>query len=218
MRQLQASSDGIRQKVKSWLNNKVPGGDGNDTNYIFIRFVTDYLPPGLVGLLIAMIFLASWGSIAAAINSLAACTMVDVHQRFTDSPAQGERAYQLSRLYTLAWGIFCIVVAMFTYNLGNSLIEAVNILGSLFYGVILGVFVVAMFLPSVRSASAVFWAMILGELVVLGVFLYGYYWPASFKVGFLWLNPIGVLAVVLLALLFDAMIQKQKTPSADGVR
>ncbi len=200
---LQKESDGLRKQVKGWLNEKIPGGDGNDTNYIFIRFVLDHMPAGLVGLLIAMIFLASWGSIAAAINSLAACTMVDVHQRIAKAPATGEHAYRMSRLYTLVWGIFCIVVAMFTYNIGNSLIEAVNILGSLFYGVILGVFLVAMFLPRIRSGSAVFWALIVGELIVLGVFLYGYYWPSSFKLGFLWLNPVGALAVVLLTLLFN---------------
>jgi Na+/proline symporter len=218
LQDLQAGTDGVRKKVKRWLNEKVPGGDGNDTNYIFIRFVTDHLPAGLVGLLIAMIFLASWGSIAAAINSLAACTMVDVHQRFASKPAEGEKAYQLSRFYTLGWGIFCIVVAMFTYNLGNSLIEAVNILGSLFYGVILGVFVIAMFMPGIRSASAVFWAMIVGEFIVLGVFFYGYFWPESFKLGFLWLNPVGVIAVVLLAFLFDRKRGQEKTPSVDGVQ
>jgi Na+/proline symporter len=213
LQSLQGESDAIRKQVKGWLNEKVPGGDGNDTNYIFIRFVLDHMPVGLVGLLIAMIFLASWGSIAAAINSLAACTMVDVHQRFSKRPAEGEGAYRLSKWYTLAWGIFCIVVAMFTYNIGNSLIEAVNILGSLFYGVILGVFLVAMFLPGIRSATAVFWALVVGEVIVLCVFFYGYYWPASFKLGFLWLNPVGAIAVVLLSLLFNAWSRNKKTPS-----
>ncbi len=218
MQELQGESDAIRKTVRGWLDKKVPGGDGNDTNYIFIRFVLDHLPAGLVGLLIAMIFLASWGSIAAAINSLAACTVVDLHLRFTQSPAERARAYGLSRWYTLGWGVFCIVVAMFTYNVGNSLIEAVNILGSLFYGVILGVFLVALFFPGVRSASAVFAALIVGELIVLGVFFYGYFWPESFKLGFLWLNPVGALAVVLLAWLFNAWGGHKKTPSVDGVQ
>lgn len=213
---LQQESDAVRKTVRGWLDKKVPGGDGNDTNYIFIRFVLDHLPAGLVGLLIAMIFLASWGSIAAAINSLAACTVVDMHLRFSRTPEEVQRAYRLSRGYTLAWGVFCIVVAMFTYNVGNSLIEAVNILGSLFYGVILGVFLVAMFIPVIRSASAVFWAMIVGEGIVLGVFFYGYFWPESFKLGFLWLNPVGALTVVLLAWIFNGLGYK-KTPSGDGV-
>ncbi|HOZ70328.1 MAG TPA: sodium:solute symporter, partial [Chitinophagaceae bacterium] len=140
LQSLQKESDSLRKKVVYWLNKKVPGGDGNDTNYIFLRFVVDHLPVGLVGLLIAIIFLASWGSIAAAINSLASCSMVDFHRRFTKKKDSGEDEYRLSKWYTLGWGVFCIIVAMFTYNIGNSLIEAVNILGSLFYGVILGVF------------------------------------------------------------------------------
>jgi SSS family solute:Na+ symporter len=202
--------------VKGWLNDRVPGGDGNDTNYIFIRFVMDSLPAGLVGLLIAMIFLASWGSIAAAINSLAACSMVDLHNRFAKQPAEGEQAYRLSKWYTLGWGVFCIVVAMFTYNLGNSLIEAVNILGSLFYGVILGVFLVALFMPSIKSANAVFWGLILGELIVLGVFFYGYYFPDRFKIGFLWLNPIGAGSVVFLSWLLNSWMGQKKPRHSTG--
>ena len=209
LKEVHAETDAVRKQVKGWLNDRVPGGDGNDTNYIFIRFVLDHLPAGLVGLLIAMIFLASWGSIAAAINSLAACSMVDLHNRVAKQPAEGESAYRLSKWYTLGWGIFCIVVAMFTYNIGNSLIEAVNILGSLFYGVILGVFLVALFMPSIRSASAVFWGLILGELIVLGVFFYGYYFPEIFKVGFLWLNPIGAGSVVLFALILNRWMVKK---------
>ena len=156
LRVLQKRSDSLRSKVKGWLNSKEVGGDGNDTNYIFLRFVVDNLPVGLVGLLIAIIFLASWGSIAAAINSLASSSMVDFHKRFTRKKETGEDEYQLSKKYTLVWGIFCIIVAMFTYNIGNSLIEAVNVLGSLFYGVILGVFLVAFFIPKIRNGHVVF--------------------------------------------------------------
>ena len=158
-------------------------------------------------LLIAIIFLASWGSIAAAINSLASCTMVDFHKRFTKQKETGEDEYQLSKKYTLAWGIFCIVVAMFTYNIGNSLIEAVNVLGSLFYGVILGVFLVAFFLKKIRSGNIVFWAAVLAELLVLTVFILtrlGY-----FKMGFLWLNPIGALGVLFFSLLLQGMRRGQ---------
>src|SRR5206468_11279854 len=123
-----------------------------------------------VGLLIAIIFLASWGSIAAAINSLASCTMVDFHRRFTKNKDSGEDEYRLSKWYTLGWGIFCIIVAMFTYNIGNSLIEAVNVLGSLFYGVILGVFLVAFFFKKIKNGYAVFLAALLAECLVLTVF------------------------------------------------
>jgi Na+/proline symporter len=209
---LQKQSDTIRNKVKAWINSSEVKGDGNDTNYIFLRFVVDYLPSGLVGLLIAIIFLASWGSIAAAINSLASCSMVDFHKRFTRKKDTGEDEYKLSQWYTLAWGIFCMIVAMFTYNIGNSLIEAVNVLGSLFYGVILGVFLVAFFFKNVRSGSAVFWGAVLAELLVLTVFLLTKTKPPIIKMGFLWLNPIGALCVIFFTLILNAFFSKRETP------
>lgn len=199
----QKESDNLRKKVVNWLNEKVPGGDGNDTNYIFLRFVVDHLPVGLVGLLIAIIFLASWGSIAAAINSLASCSMVDFHRRFSKKEHTPEEEYRLSKWYTLGWGVFCIIVAMFTYNIGNSLIEAVNILGSLFYGVILGVFLVAFFMKKITDSTVVFWAAILAQLFVLLVFIMTKL--GVFKMGFLWLNPIGAFGVVGLTWILNKM-------------
>ena len=109
-------------------------GDANDTNYIFLRFVVDHLPRGLIGLLIAVIFLSAWGSMAASLNSLSSSTINDLHMRSVKIPLSQEREYHYSRLYTLLWGIFCVSDAQLAYNIGNSLIEAVNVLGSLFYG------------------------------------------------------------------------------------
>jgi solute:Na+ symporter, SSS family len=207
---LQGSANTLRTKVKEWVKTKEIGGDNNDTNYIFLRFVVDNLPIGLVGLLIAIIFLASWGSIAAAINSLASCTMIDFHRRFTKKKETGEDEYRMSKWYTLAWGIFCIVVAMFTYNIGNSLIEAVNVLGSLFYGVILGVFLVAFFLKKIKSGHVVFWAAVLAELLVLTVFILTKY--NIIKMGFLWLNPIGAFGVVFFSLILHSVMNKKNSP------
>ncbi|MCW3116649.1 MAG: sodium:solute symporter [Chitinophagaceae bacterium] len=212
LNQLQQRSDSIRKKVKGWIKSKAVGGDSSDTNYIFLRFVLDYLPAGLVGLLIAIIFLASWGSIAAAINSLASCTMIDFHRKLSKKDILPEREYVLSKWYTLGWGIFCIIVAMFTYDIGNSLIEAVNVLGSLFYGVILGVFVVAFFLKNIKSSKAVFLAAILAELIVLLVFALAK--NGVIKLGFLWLNPIGVFFVIFFSLLLQTLFWKEeKKPS-----
>jgi len=196
-RVLHIESESIRARLKFWLNKKIDGGDGNDTNYIFLRFVVDHLPAGLVGLLIAIIFLASWGSIAAAINSLAAATMIDFHRRFSKHSITDELAFRWSRWYTLLWGIFCIVVALFTYNIGNSLIEAVNVLGSLFYGVVLGIFCVALFLPAVKNGTLVFWSAILAEAIVIAIFYLSK--TGVIKLGFLWLNPLGVIAVLFFA-------------------
>ncbi len=203
---LQQESDSIRKKVKDWIN--ASGGDGNDANYIFLNFVVTYLPAGLVGLLIAIIFLASWGSIAAALNSLASSTMIDFHQRFSKKTILPEKEYRISQWYTLGWGLFCIVVAMFTYNVGNSLIEAVNILGSLFYGVILGIFLVAFFFKKIRSGNTVFYAALLAEAVVILVFTMTRIPSLDFKLGFLWLNPIGALGVIFFSLLLSLFNRK----------
>jgi SSS family solute:Na+ symporter len=208
---LQEQSDNLRKKVKYWLDKKIPGGDGNDTNYIFLRFVVDYLPAGLVGLLIAVIFLASWGSIAAAINSLASCSVVDLHRKFSKKQVSAENEYKLSKYYTLGWGIFSVVVAMFTYNIGNSLIEAVNILGSLFYGVILGVFLIAFFFKNIRNSNAVFWGAVLAQLLVLTVFILTKINPPVLKMGFLWLNPIGAFGVIFFTLLINSFSKRENS-------
>ncbi len=205
---LQHQSDSIRKQVKNWIN--ASGGDGNDANYIFLNFVVTYLPAGLVGLLIAIIFLASWGSIAAALNSLASSTMIDFHQRFSKKTILPEKEYRISQWYTLGWGLFCIVVAMFTYNVGNSLIEAVNILGSLFYGVILGIFLVAFFFKKIRSGNTVFYAALLAEAVVILVFTMTRIPSLDFKLGFLWLNPIGALGVIFFSLVLNIFTAKKE--------
>lgn len=194
-----------REEVKELIRNANPGTDGNDTNYIFLRFVGDVLPKGLIGLIIAIIFLAAWGSIAAALNSLASSTMIDFHKRFSRKPLSDEAEYRWSKGYTIAWGVFCIIIAQFAYNLGNSLIEAVNILGSWFYGTILGIFLVAFYLKRV-GAAAVFYAAILAELIVISVYFLD-------VVSFLWLNVVGTLGVILLSLLFQLFLPARKLPA-----
>lgn len=191
LRVLQSGSDSVRKAVQTLVKRN--GGDDNDTNYIFLRFVIDYLPVGLVGLLIAIIFLASWGSIAAALNSLASSTVIDFHKRFSRKEASEEHDYKISKWYTLGWGLFCMSVAMFASNIGNSLIEAVNLLGSLFYGTILGVFLVAFYCKNVKG-TAVFAGAIVAELLVVLLFMLNEY--GVIGLGFLWLNAIGALAVV----------------------
>ncbi|HEY5772405.1 MAG TPA: sodium:solute symporter, partial [Chitinophagaceae bacterium] len=209
LNRMQQQSDSIRKKVKSWMRSKEVGGDDNDTNYIFLRFVVDNLPVGMVGLLIAIIFLASWGSIAAAINSLASCTMVDFHKRFAKNRTTNEQDYRMSKWYTLAWGIFCIVVAMYSYNVGNSLIETVNELGSIFYGPVLGVFFVAFFFKGIKNGTAVFYGALITQFMIFAIYI-----PAKLKLislGFLWLNPIGAFGVIIFSLILNKMLTDKKT-------
>lgn len=201
--QLQANESAgkaARETVKAVVKKANPDSDGNDTNYVFLRFVGDFLPNGLVGLIIAIIFLAAWGSIAAALNSLASTTIVDFHKRLSKKELTSEQEYKWSKGYTLLWGLFCIIVAQFAYNLGNSLIEAVNILGSWFYGTILGIFLVAFYLKRVKG-HAVFTAALMAEIVVISVYFLKI-------ISFLWLNVIGAVAVVLFSLLLQPFCRK----------
>jgi len=186
----------MRDSIKNIVKKTIPGSDGNDTNYIFLRFVGDFLPNGLVGLIIAIIFLASWSSIAAALNALASCTMVDFHKRLSKAPTSPLKEYRWSQIYTFLWGVFCIVVACFSYNLGNSLIEAVNVLGSWFYGTILGIFLVAFYMKRV-GAHAVFIAAIIAEIIVIAVYSLN-------LISWLWLNVVGAVAVIFFSFLLQA--------------
>ena len=205
---LEKEKAGYKATIRRWLSDPAVGGDSNDTNYIFLRFVTDYLPKGLVGLLIAVIFLAAWGSIAATLNSLASCTIVDFHKRFAKKPLEGKREYRLSQMYTLFWGVFCVAVAQVAYNLGNSLIEAVNVLGSMFYGVILGIFLVAFYRPRV-SGWPVFISAIIIEIGVVVLTVLSR--KGIVPLGFLWFNVIGAAGVVLLSEVLHA-VMKKRTP------
>jgi Na+/proline symporter len=199
----------LRAQYKEILKKADGATDTNDTNYIFIRYVVDNLPKGVVGLLIAVIFLASWGSLAAALNSLASCTMIDFYCRIKKhqphvkvSDLQEAHHYRLSKWFTLGWGIFCIIVAQFSTNMG-SLIQAVNEYGSLFYGVILGIFLVAFYMRSIKG-SAVFYSALIGEVIVLTTYLLDKFGVIGF--GFLWLNVLGALAVVGLSWIMQKLI------------
>ena len=199
IRAVNKETEKIRTDFKG-LVKKEAGGDPNDTNYIFLRFVIDHLPIGLIGLLIAVIFLAAWGSIAAALNSLASCSVCDFHKKFIHKDGTDAHDYKISRWYTFGWGIFSIFIAMFATNMG-SLIEAVNVLGSLFYGSILGIFLVAFYCKSIRG-NAVFWAAVLVEICILILF-----WKSS--IGFLWLNAVGALGVVLISFILNATLPRK---------
>lgn len=196
-------STGIRNQVVDLMKKNDAAADTNDTNYVFLIFVTEHLPKGIVGLLIAIIFLAAMGSTASGLNSLASTTVVDFYKRLSKKETE-QADLSASRWSTIAWGLFCIVVALYASKLGN-LIEAVNILGSLFYGTILGIFLVAFFLKQI-SGNAVFIAAILAEAFIV------YAWMTNLT-AFLWLNVIGCLLVMLLSILIQQCIT---TKNANG--
>ncbi|MFI5154168.1 MAG: sodium:solute symporter [Chitinophagales bacterium] len=198
----------LRATVKRWLKDKDVDGNDNDTNYIFLRFVVDYLPKGLIGLLIAVIFLAAWGSIAAALNSLASCSIIDFQKRFSKKPYSQRQEYRFSQWYTFLWGVFCIAVAQVAYNFGNSLIEAVNRLGSIFYGTILGIFLVAFFVKKVGAGAVFISSIIVEALVILTHVLTQ---KGIIELSYLWLTLFGAVGVVLLSWIINPLFKKATT-------
>lgn len=190
----------LHGRVEEAINQSNYNAEKTDTNYIFLYFVKNTLPVGMIGLLFAVIFLASWGSISAALNSLAACSLKDIHLIFKKELPDEKTELKYSRLHTLAWGIFSIGVAMFATQMG-SLIEAVNVLGSLFYGPILGIFLVAFYYKKIDGPN-VFIAAILSEITVIAVYQFD-------VVSFLWLNVIGAAAVIIFSAI-GLLFYKQK--------
>ncbi|NBY29853.1 MAG: sodium:solute symporter [Sphingobacteriia bacterium] len=188
--------DSIRLASQALRAKASPQEDFNDTNFIFIRYVLNHLPVGLVGLLISMVFCASMSSTSAELSALSTTTLVDFYARnaatkdFIESP----KAMGMGRWFTLAWGFYAIGFAMVAQHLGT-LIEAVNVLGSLVYGTILGIFLSAFFTQRVGS-KAVLLAALVTELLVLFLF-----W--GLEVPYLWLNMVGALAVPILSLVWE---------------
>lgn len=173
--------------------------DVNDNNYIFLSFVTRYLPQGLIGLLIAIIFLASMGSTASALNSLASTSVIDVYKRLIKKDGSDSQYLSASRWATIFWGVICIAMALYASKIGN-LIEAVNILGSYVYGTVLGIFLVAFYVKRVGGKSVFFGALI-AELLVC---ITGYFEV----IAYLWLNVLGCLLVILFSLLVEVLRPK----------
>jgi len=204
--QLQQTEDAlgkIRQNGMAVMKKNNAQADTNDTNYVFLNFVTHYLPKGLIGLLIAIVFMASMGSTASALNSLASTTVIDIYKRGVNKTASDQNYLNASRAATVFWGLVCIAMALYASKLGN-LLEAVNQLGSYIYGTILGVFVTAFYLKSIRGSS-VFIAAVISEIVIC---ICGYYEV----VAYLWLNAIGCILVIVLALIANIFVEdKVKT-------
>lgn len=190
----------LREDLVALIEKNDPSADTNDNNYIFLRFVTDTFPKGLIGLLIAIIFLASMGATASAINSLSSTTVIDIYKRFVKKTAQDSHYLKVSRITTLCWGVFTIGIALYSSQLGN-LLEAVNILGSLFYGTILGIFLVAFYVKGI-GGKAVFWSAILTEIIIIGI------WRLDL-VAFLWLNLIGCALLILIGIILQFFIGKK---------
>jgi SSS family transporter len=198
--ELNTKSNNIRKEAVELIQKNNPSGDGNDTNYVFLSFVLGFLPIGLIGLVLSAILSASMSSTSAELNALASTTVIDIYKRLYKNNASEKHYLLVSKLSTIFWGFVAIAFALFANRLG-SLIEAVNILGSLFYGTILGIFLVAFYIKRIKG-NAVFLAAIIAEICVLILF-----WQT--EIPYLWFNLIGCLLVILLAIIIELIINNK---------
>lgn len=178
----------------------------NDTNYIFLTYVTKLLPVGIVGLMIAVIFTAAMSSSSGEINSLATVSVIDIYKRFVIRDASDRHYLWASRLFTVFWAAYAVVFANSTRSFG-ALIEAVNQVGSLFYGGMLGVFALAFFFKRV-GGTATFWGLIAGEAAIFGTNLFT-------SISYLWFNVVGCVTVVVVALLLTQFVNPAAATEKD---
>ncbi|MGB0396573.1 MAG: sodium:solute symporter [Flavobacteriaceae bacterium] len=196
--QLEKQAQRNRTEAKKIIETNQPQVESNDKDYVFIYFILNYLPQGLIGLLLAVILSAAMSSAASEINALSATTVVDLYKRFNGTGDEKHYVWA-GKGFTLLWGVIAIAFALLG-NLFENLIQLVNIIGSLFYGTILGIFLIAIFIKTIR-ANAVFYAAILSEIIVLIV--HSQEW-----VSFLWLNVIGAVLTVLTAVMIQLIFKK----------
>lgn len=175
-----------------------------DADFVFITFVLNYLPHGLIGLLMAVIFSAAMSSTSSELSALGSTSTIDFYKRMVNPDGSDKHNVFMSRLFTVFWGILALLFAIFASQLDN-LIQAVNILGSVFYGPILGIFIVAFAVKFVKG-NAVFVATLVSEIFI--IFLYFMTRSGSLELGYLWLNPIGALLVVFIAIILQLLMPK----------
>jgi SSS family transporter len=190
--------DSLKKKTKDAIATAVPGAKTQDKDYIFLNFVLHYLPHGVIGLLLAVMFSAAMSSMSSELNALASTTTIDVYKRIVKTDETSSNYLASSKWFTILWALLAMGFAMLA-NFAENLIQFVNIVGSLFYGTILGIFLVAFYIKQVKS-NAVFWAAVIAESVVLACYFYFYE-----EIAFLYYNIIGCGVVVLLSVVFQVL-------------
>ncbi len=207
----QKASLDVRNEARAALQSADPSAKRTkDSDYVFITFILTQLPHGVIGLLIAVMFASALSSKAGELNALGTTSTIDLWRHFRPLAGHDEpRNVRNAKWFTAFWGLFAIGFALFV-SFKEDLIESLNIVASIFYPALLGVFVVAFFVKWVRG-SAVFWGALAAQALVVALYFSG-------KIAYLWLNPIGCIACVLFAIGLQAIIGKQTEPTTDGHR
>jgi solute:Na+ symporter, SSS family len=213
MLEAQAASDAVRDEAKAALTAANPLAKTKDSDYVFIGFILDQMPHGLIGLLVAVMIAAALGSKAGELNALGTTTTIDLWRHFRPLAAHDEaRNVRAAKWFTALWGIVAIAFALFA-GFAENLIEAINIIGSIFYGVVLGIFLVAFFLKRV-GGTAVFWAAVISQTCIFAIYLLRHQFPAL-DFSYLWYNLIGCAGCVILSLVLQAVLPGKPFRGAD---
>lgn len=210
--ELKTQGRAIIDKVAADSGEKI---QSNDKDYVFIHFIVNQLPKGIVGLLLAVILAAAMSSTASELNALASTTAIDFYKRNWVRGRDEAHYVKASKMLTFAWGILAIIIACVA-DLFDNLIQLVNIIGSIFYGSVLGIFLLAFFVKFVKG-NAVFLAGLIGQLIIILIFIFSIYLPeqrGEQVMSYLWLNLIGCGIVMVLAILIQ-MLRPGKSPKGD---
>ena len=210
----QKSVEAVRQEAKDALIASDARARTKDSDYVFITFIVTQLPPGIVGLLVAVMFAAALGSKAGELNALGTTSTIDLWRHFRPLVADDEaRNVRNAKRWTAFWGAFSIAFALFV-SFEENLIEAINIVASIFYGVVLGIFLVAFFLKRVRG-TAVFWAALAAQALIIAIFLLRNQFP-FLKFSYLWYNVIGCAACVFFSVALQAVLRNERSESSSA--
>ncbi|MBP6826013.1 MAG: sodium:solute symporter [Saprospiraceae bacterium] len=200
LQELEKQRAALREQAAKLVQQAAPEADANDKDYIFINFILKHLPTGLIGLMLAMIFCASWSTTASEISALTATSVSDIYRRSFVPGRDDNHYFRVSQFMTVLWGGIITLFAIY-FNLFDNLIQAVNMIGSIFYGTILGIFFTAFFLKDV-GGRAVFWAAVLTQAIIVWLFF------GVSKDPFLWYNPLGCGLVMGLGWVFEKLLKR----------
>lgn len=202
---------GIRDEAKVLIGKADKKDKTSDADYVFIHFIINYLPRGFIGLLLAVILCAAMSSTASGLSSLASTTVIDIYKRNVKGEKSEKHFVNASKFFTLVWGIIAILFACIG-TLFENLIQLVNIIGSIFYGTVLGIFLVGFYIKYVK-AKAIFWGAVVSQITIFFIYYYAIhiYPSGDEKLGYLWLNFIGAMLTIVLSVLFQYLLPKKET-------
>jgi Na+(H+)/acetate symporter ActP len=198
---LSSKENDLRDEAREVILKADSKSETNDKDYVFIHFILHYLPKGLIGLLLAVILSAAMSSTASGISALASTTAIDIYKRNVKKTKSERHFVSATKFFTILWGLIAILFACIG-TLFENLIQLVNIVGSIFYGTVLGIFLVGFYIKFVK-AKAIFWGAVISQLLIFYIYYLG-------KVSFLWLNFIGAMLTIVLSIVLQ-MVTKRET-------